>query len=92
MLHIRRTFHIFVKHQFSAKMATIKFYTRSKENSRMATVFIRFMFAREIDIRIPTPYRIFPEYWNVEKQALKQRILYTKGFTENEAKDIEDKF
>ena len=57
----------------------------------MATVFIRFMFAREIDIRIPTPYRIFPEYWNVEKQAHKQRILYTKGFTENEAKDVEDK-
>jgi integrase len=73
-------------------MATIKFYTRSKEKGRLATVFIRFIIKREIDIRISTPFRIVPDYWNEEKQALKQRILYNKGFTEDEAKDIEDKF
>jgi hypothetical protein len=73
-------------------MASIKFYTRSKEENRLATVFIRFTIKREIDIRIPTPFRIVPDYWNEKKQALKQRVLYVKGFTEDEAKDIEDKF
>ena len=72
-------------------MATIKFYTRTKIE-KLATVFIRFTDGRQIDFRIPTPYRIFPDYWNEEKQALKQRILFTEVFTEAEAKDIEDKF
>jgi hypothetical protein len=90
MLHNGRTFYIFVKHQFIKEMATIKFYTRSKIN-KLATVFIRFTVAREIDFRIQTPFRIFPAYWNEEKQVLKQRVLI-KGFTEDEAKDIEDKF
>ena len=72
-------------------MATIRFYTRTKIN-KLATVFIRFTDGRQIDFRIPTPYRIYPDYWNEEKQTLKQRILYTEVFTESEAKDIEDKF
>lgn len=72
-------------------MASIRFYTRSKEKESLATVFLRFTVSREIDIRIPTPHKIFPEYWNDKKQALKQRVLYTKGFTEDQAKDIEDK-
>jgi hypothetical protein len=37
------------------------------------------------------PSGYFP-YWNEEKQSLKQRIFYSEIFTENEAKDIEDKF
>lgn len=91
LLHICRTFINFVNHQFKNEMATIKFYTRSKID-KLATVFIRFMVAREIDIRIPTPYKIFPDYWNEEKQTLKQRILYSEEITEEQAKDIEDKF
>lgn len=72
-------------------MATIRFYTRTKIN-KLATVFIRFTDGRQIDFRIPTHYRIYPDYWNEEKQTLKQRILYTEVFKESEAKDIEDKF
>jgi site-specific recombinase XerD len=72
-------------------MATIRFYTRTKIN-KLATVFIRFTDGRQTDFRIPTPYRIYPDYWNEEKQTLKQRVLYAKGFTEDQAKDIEDKF
>jgi hypothetical protein len=72
-------------------MATIKFYTRTKIE-KLATVFIRFTDGRQIDIRIPTPYRIFPDYWNEEKQTLKQRILYSEEIKEADAKDIEDKF
>jgi site-specific recombinase XerD len=75
----------------SNKMATIRFYTRTKIQ-KLATVHIRFTDGRQIDFRIPTPYRIFPDYWNEEKQALKQRILYSEVFTEEQAKDIEDKF
>jgi hypothetical protein len=72
-------------------MASIKFYTRSKEKDSLATVFLRFTISRNIDFRIPTPHRISPDYWNVKKQALKQRVLYTKGFTEDQAKEIENK-
>jgi len=72
-------------------MATIRFYTRTKIN-KLATVFIRFTDGRQIDFRIPTHYRIYPVYWNEEKQNLNKKILYTEVFTESEAKDIEDKF
>jgi hypothetical protein len=72
-------------------MATIKFYTRS-QLEKLATVFLRFTDGRKIDFRIPTPYRIYPDYWNEEKQVLKQRILYSEEITEADAKDIEDKF
>jgi len=73
-------------------MATIRFYTRSKFNDRLAPVWIRLLDGRRTDLRTPTPFRIIPDYWNEQKQTLKQRILYTKVFTEDEAKDIEDKF
>lgn len=72
-------------------MATIRFYTRTNLQ-KLATVYLRFTDGRGTDIRIPTPYRIFPDYWNEEKQTLKQRILYSDIFTEADAKDIEDKF
>jgi hypothetical protein len=72
-------------------MATIRFYTRTKIN-KLATVFIRFTNGRKIDFRIPTPYRIYPDYWNEEKQTLKQRILYSEEISETDAKDIESKF
>jgi len=73
-------------------MASIRFYTRSKEKGRFATVFLRFTVSREIDLRVPTPFRIFPEYWNEKNQSLKQRAIYSKDFTEEQAKDIEDRF
>ena len=73
-------------------MATIRFYTRSKFNDRLAPVHIRYVDGDKADIRMPTPFRMIPDYWNKQKQTLKQRILYTKVFTEDEAKDIEDKF
>lgn len=41
---------------------------------------------------IPTPYRMFPDYWNPKTQKFKQRILYTEVFTEDEAQDIEGIF
>jgi len=72
-------------------MATIKFFTRSKI-SNLVPVYIRFTDGRKTDIWIPTPYRLFPDYWNTKTQTFKQRILYTEVFTEAEAKDIEDKF
>ena len=73
-------------------MATIKLYTRSISSDILATVWIRFTDGRKTNIRITTPYRLVPDYWNEEKQTLKQRILYSKVFSEDEAKDIEDKF
>ena len=73
-------------------MATINFYTRSQSTDNLAPVWIRFTDGRKTNIRMPTPYRIVPDYWNEEKQSLKQRILYSKVFSEDEAKDIEDKF
>lgn len=91
MLHNGCTFITFVHHQIISDMATIRFYTRS-QLEKLATVFLRFTDGRQIDFRIPTPYRIYPDYWNEEKQSLKQRILYSEVFTESEAKDIEDKF
>jgi hypothetical protein len=72
-------------------MATIKFYTRSKIE-KLAPVYIRFTDGRDINIRIPTPYRIIPKYWNEKKQDLRSKILYTQIFSESEAQDIKNKF
>lgn len=72
-------------------MATIRFYFRSNIN-KLAPVWIRFTDGRKTNIRIATPFKLFPDYWNEEKQGLKQRILYSEVFTEAQAKDIEDKF
>lgn len=72
-------------------MANIKFFTRSKIE-KLVPVYIRFTDGRRIDIMLPTPYRMFPDYWNVKTQTFKQRILFNDIFTETEAKDIEDKF
>ena len=69
-------------------MATIKFYTRSTGN-KLATVYIRFTDGRKTDLRLPTPFRIFPAYWNTEKQTLKQRSTYTENFSAADANEIE---
>lgn len=73
-------------------MATIRFYTRSTSKVDMAPVWIRFTDGRQTNIRFKTPFKMVPDYWNEEKQSLKQRILYSDIFNEAEAKDIEDKF
>ena len=72
-------------------MATVKFYTRTKLR-KLAPLWIRFIDGKNIDLRMPTPYRIFPDYWNEDKQTLRQRILYTEVFTEKKAKELQDTF
>lgn len=73
-------------------MATIRFYTRTKSGTKLATVFLRFVIARETDIRVSTPYRIVPSYWNDKKQCLRQRILFNEEFTEEQASEVEETF
>lgn len=72
-------------------MATIKFYTRSTLD-KLVPVYIRFTDGRSTNIRIPTPFRIFPKYWSEDKQTLKQRAIYSSSFTELDANKIADKF
>jgi hypothetical protein len=81
-------------------MATVRFYIRSEVNDRLAPIWIRFTDGRNLNIRIKTPFRMIPDYWNESKQALKQRIIYNKGeeidgrikiFTEEQATEIQKK-
>jgi len=55
-------------------------------------VHICFQEGRDIKIRLVTPFRIFPQYWNIRKQGLKPNILFSGELDRDRAKDIEDKF
>jgi hypothetical protein len=72
-------------------MAAIRFYTRSNID-KLVPVYIRFQDGREIDIRLITPFRIFPSYWNEKEQALNPNIFFSQELSRDEARDIEDKF
>ena len=71
-------------------MATIKFFTRTKIE-KLAPVNVRYIDGRKLDLRVQTPFRIYPSYWNEAKQKLTQNILYSDEFTQDQAKDIEDR-
>ena len=72
-------------------MATIRFYVRSKVN-KLASVYVCFQDGTDIKIRLLTPYRLYPSYWNEKAQRLKPNILFTEEITQDQAKDIQDKF
>ncbi len=72
-------------------MATIKFFTRSNV-STLAPVYMRFTNDRKANFIIRTPYRMPPDYWNVEKQEFNKIKLYTDAFTELDKVNIEGKF
>lgn len=72
-------------------MATIKFFTRTKLE-KLATVWVRYI-DKKTDIWQPTPYKLFPAYWNQKKQeVIYDAITETEQFTKNQARDIEAKF
>jgi len=72
-------------------MATIRFYTRSKID-KLVPVYIRYQDGRSINIRLITPFKIFPSYWSEKKQRLTDNILFSQEFTRDQAMDIQDKF
>jgi hypothetical protein len=72
-------------------MATVRFYTRSKVN-KLASVYVSYQDGTKIKIRIITPFKIYPDYWNEKLQRLKPNILFTGELTRDETKDIEDRF
>lgn len=72
-------------------MATIKFFTRTKL-SKLAPVWVRYI-DKKTDVWLPTPYKLFPEYWNQKKQEVNyDAITETEQFTKDQARDIEAKF
>jgi hypothetical protein len=72
-------------------MATVRFYIRSKVN-KLAPVYVQYRDGKDLKIRLMTPYKLYPDYWNEKGQKLKPNILYSGELTEATAKDIEDKF
>ena len=92
-------------------MATVKFYTRSSRKDILATVSVLFAEGRRkteagvndraFEIRVTTPLRMVPAYWDRKKQTIKKNIIYDKGeiiegkkkiFTEPEALETVKRF
>lgn len=92
-------------------MATVRFYTRSSRKDILATVSVLFAEGRKkteagvndkaFEIRVTTPLRMVPAYWDRKKQAIKKNIIYDKGevidgkkriFTEPEALETVQRF
>jgi len=59
--------------------------------NKLVPVWLRFVDGRDIDLRIKTPFRIYPSYWNEKGQRLKPNVLFTEELTRDQAKDIEDR-
>lgn len=73
-------------------MATINYRVRSVKSGRLATIYLRFKDGIEIDLTVPTAFRIFPEYWNNVSQTFKQRIAFTDTFTEEDKNTLSGGF
>lgn len=79
-------------HQPINKMAKIKFIVKSDRKKQPATIYLRFRDGRATDVIVPTPERVFPEYWSNKTESFKQRILFSEIFTEKEKARIEESF
>ena len=75
----------------TTQMASIKFFTRSKE-SNLVPVYIRFIDGRRCDIWLPTYYQVLPAYWDNKNQRFKKNMLYTKVFSEKKLLQLEKTF
>ena len=62
-------------------MASIKLLIKSNRKGSLATVYLRYRQGRQIDITVPTPFFMFPEYWNNKSQTFTSRITYSEEFT-----------
>lgn len=72
-------------------MATVRFYIRSKVD-RLAPVYLRYVDGRGTELRLMTPFKLFPKYWYEKGQRLKPNILYSEELTATDAEDIKNKF
>lgn len=78
-------------HQPITKMA-ISFIVKSEKKRQPATIYLRFRDGRQTDFIIPTPEKVFPEYWSNKTQTFRQRIFFSDVFTEKDKVGIEKKF
>lgn len=73
-------------------MATISFIVKSEIKRQPATIYLRYRDGRQTDLIVPSPEKIFPEYWSNKAHAFKQRILFNEEFSEKDKLTIEGKF
>jgi integrase len=71
-------------------MAAIKYTVKSKEKGRLATLYLRFVDGREIDLVTSSLKKVYPEYWSNKTSSFKQRIIFDEVFTEAEKVEIEN--
>ena len=72
-------------------MSKVKFLVRSKTKGQPATVYLRYYDSNRVDVKIPTMFKIYPEYWNNKSQSFNKRILYSNSFTEADKTNIENR-
>lgn len=70
-------------------MAALKFIVKSSEKGRLATVYLRFIDSREVDIMVSIPIKVYPDYWSNKTESFKQRIVFDDVFSEDEKVKIE---
>jgi integrase len=72
-------------------MASVSLIVRSEIKGRFAPIYIRLKDGKNVDIRIPTEFKVFPEFWSNEHQTFKQRIYHTDSFNQNDKATLEGK-
>jgi integrase len=70
-------------------MAKISFWIRSTVTGKPATVYARYTNGRSIEQWSPSRKTLNPEYWSNKSQSVKQRILFTDAFSEEDKADFE---
>lgn len=71
-------------------MASAKLIVKSNQKGNYATVYLRLYQGREIDLIVPTEFRIYPEIWNNKSQSFKR--IYSESFTQEDRVELEDEF
>jgi hypothetical protein len=73
-------------------MPTVKFIIRSQKKEKLARVYIRLIAGRGIDVKAPSKFYLYPEYWNNRSQTFSKRIMYTDRFTPMDKDALERQF
>ncbi|MFR9525809.1 MAG: phage integrase SAM-like domain-containing protein [Rikenellaceae bacterium] len=73
-------------------MATLKYAVRTSQKSKLAKMYVRLYEGREYDITTFTGYLVLAESWNNKTQSFKSRFTYVDDFTEQEARNMQNKF
>ncbi len=73
-------------------MPSIKFIIRTTQKTKLAKVYVRLYEGKAYDFNASAGYYVMPDSWSNKTQSFKPRFKFSDEFTEQQARDMENKF